>query len=495
MVGTCGIDFRGVLRAVAAAGALTLTSCDYGDPPPPPVNLQQPASSETGFVESTGARLSYRLDLPPRTGRVPAVVIGHGSGRATKETCRYLSTGFLARGFATLCYDKRGVGESTGEYSSVGPRNSDRMFDLLGEDMAAGVRFLRSHDAVDGARVGLVGGSQAGWIIPVAAARVRPAFMILLVGPTVSVGEEIFYSDIVEKTTAPLDDGYKKLPTFTGERGFDPRPILETLDVPGLWLLGAEDRSIPTPETVAILDQLASQGRPFTRVVFPGVGHDLSGAPFWPEIDRWLARTQAPTLSLALVGNAAIHITDGKVMLVTDFPYRSGAFGYMEYAREQVWTGGNVVSLITHRHEDHVAIETLKTLNWRVVGPQEVTTQLPAGAIVAANAASTIDPALKIDALRTPHADVEHYSYVVEWHGRRFYFSGDTEDPSSALNQQGLDIAFVTPWMLKAIASNGRRLDAARVVIYHHQTGERVPLCTAPCELPAQGARWQVPGR
>ena len=279
----------------AALSAVTLFSaCDYSHPPPPPANVQQPPTSQTGFVESTGARLSYRLDLPPRDGKVPAVVIGHGSGRVTKDACRYLATGFLSRGFATLCYDKRGVGESTGEYSSVGPRNSERMFDLLGEDMAAGVRFLRAHDAIDASRVGLVGGSQAGWIIPVAAARVRPAFMILLVGPAVSVGEEIFYSDIVEKTAAPLEDGYEKLPAFSGNRGFDPRPLLATLDVPGLWLLGAKDRSIPTPETVAILKRLAEQGRRFSHVVFPDAGHDLSGTPYWEEIDRWLALTLPP---------------------------------------------------------------------------------------------------------------------------------------------------------------------------------------------------------
>jgi uncharacterized protein len=480
---------------VGFAALALFAACGYAEPPPPPVNLQQPPSSHNGFVESVGARLSYRLDLPVRHGKVPAVVIGHGSGRATKDTCRYLASGFLSRGFATLCYDKRGVGESTGEYSSVGPRNSDRMFDALGEDMAAGVRFLRSHDAIDASRVGLAGNSQAGWIIPVAAARVKPAFMILLVGPTVSVGEEIFYSDIVEKTAAPLDDGYRKLPAFKGERGFDPRPVLETLDVPGLWLLGAKDRSIPTPDTVAILNRLAAQGRPFSHVVFPEAGHDLSGTPLWEEIDRWLVRTLPATLDLALVGNAAVQVTDGKLTLVTDFPYRSGAFGYMEYASSQVWTGRNVVSLITHRHDDHVEIERLKGLSWRVIGPQEVTQQLPPASVIPLEAASGVAPGLRIDALPTPHADVQHFSYVVEWHGRRFYFSGDTEDPSSVLNQTGLDIAFVTPWMLKAVTSSGRRVDAARVVIYHHTVRERVAGCTTPCEVPAQGAQWQLSGR
>jgi pimeloyl-ACP methyl ester carboxylesterase len=157
--------------------------------------------------------------------------------------------------------------------------------------MAAGVRLLRGHPGIDGARIGLVGVSQAGWIIPLAATRVRPAFMIILSGPAVSVGEEIFYSTIVEQTTRPLADGDRDLVTFNGERGYDPRPVLDALDVPGLWLLGDSDRSIPIPATLAILDELASRRKPFARVVFPGAGHDLAGAPFWDEIDRWFART------------------------------------------------------------------------------------------------------------------------------------------------------------------------------------------------------------
>ena len=274
---------------VLVLGALVLIGCRLA---PAASEGPLPASTRHGFIDSVDARLAYRLDLPPRTGPVGAVVFGHGSGRTTRESCRFLADGFLQRGYATLCFDKRGVGESTGQYSGVGTRNSKPMFELLAADMAAAVRFVRALEGVDQARVGLVGVSQAGWIIPIAAATTQPAFMILLVGPTVSVGIENFYSDLVEKSTMPLEEAYARLPSFAGENGFDPRRVLESLNVPGLWLLGAEDRSIPTPATVAILDELvASNRRPFSRVVFPGVGHDLSAAPVFSEIDRWLQRT------------------------------------------------------------------------------------------------------------------------------------------------------------------------------------------------------------
>jgi len=246
--------------------------------------------SSTGFFTNGDVRLSYRLDLPDRSGPVGAVVFGHGSGLQTKDTCRFLADGFLSRGMATLCFDKRGVGQSTGTYVFVGPKDSIPVFDDLASDMAAGVAFLRTRPEIDPKRIGLAGVSQAGWIIPIAAQKSRPAFMVLMVGPTVSVGIEGFYSDIVEFSNASVEEGYKQLPSFNGFHGFDPKPVLEGLNVPGLWLLGEEDRSIPTPATVEILDQLIASGKPYSRVVFPGFGHNLFGAPYWPEIDRWLER-------------------------------------------------------------------------------------------------------------------------------------------------------------------------------------------------------------
>lgn len=247
--------------------------------------------SSSGFFVNGNVRLSYRLDLPKGPGPFGAVAFGHGSGQQSKDSCRFLADGFLSRGFATLCFDKRGVGQSTGTFVFVGAKDSIPVFDDLASDLAAGVAFLRTRPEIDPKRIGLAGVSQAGWIVPLAAQKSGAAFMVLLVGPTVSVGIETFYSNIVENTSAPLDDGYRRLSTFNGFHGFDPRPVLESIDVPGLWLLGGDDRSIPTPATVAILDELITGGRPYSRVVFPGFGHNLSGAPLWPEIDRWMAKT------------------------------------------------------------------------------------------------------------------------------------------------------------------------------------------------------------
>jgi pimeloyl-ACP methyl ester carboxylesterase len=268
---------------LAAALAAAVGACSN-----PTSNEPSAAATATGFFANGDVRLSYQLDLPARGGRVPAVVFGHGSGQLDKTSCRFLASGFQQRGFATLCFDKRGVGQSGGQYVNVGTLDSEGVFADLARDIAAAVGFLRGRADIDGSQIGLVGNSQAGWIVPLAAQAAGPAFMVLVAGPTVSVGEEIFYSRLVEFSNSPLDDAYRARPSYGGPRGFDPRPVLAGLNVPGLWLLGAEDRSIPTPQTVAILDELIAAGRPFSRVVIPGAGHSLPVSAMWPEIDRWL---------------------------------------------------------------------------------------------------------------------------------------------------------------------------------------------------------------
>jgi dienelactone hydrolase len=273
-------------RVAAALGLLVVSMS--GDARP--FGQVAPDRTVSGFIQNGQVQLSYQLDRPAGAGPFPAVVIGHGSGEQTKASCTSLAGRMRERGFATLCYDKRGVGQSTGIYSMVGSGNSPRLIPELASDMAAGVAHLRRLRDIDGRRIGLLGPSQAGWIIPEAARQSSAAFMIILVGPTVSTGEEIYYSRFTEGTTTSLEEAYKKLPEFKGPHGYDPRPVLEGLTMPGLWLLGGADRSIPTPKTVRILDELIAAGRPFAYHVYPGVDHDLRGAFIWPDIDRWLAR-------------------------------------------------------------------------------------------------------------------------------------------------------------------------------------------------------------
>jgi hypothetical protein len=197
-------------------------------------------------------------------------------------------------GFAVLAYDKRGVGGSTGEYTSIGPANSDRMFGLLADDALAGIAALRKRSDIDGSRVGLVGFSQAGWIMPLAASRSRDVtFVVIVSGPAVSVGEEIAYSNLAGEDPGSEqgisdEEIDRRMRAFKGPHGYDPGPVLAALTTPSMWILGEKDRSIPLVRTVAALNDLArTRGRPIAVHLIPGVNHRLIDPSTGRQPDIW----------------------------------------------------------------------------------------------------------------------------------------------------------------------------------------------------------------
>jgi dienelactone hydrolase len=170
------------------------------------------------------------------------------------------------------------------------------VFPQLAGDVAAGVRFLRTRPDIDPRRIGLFGVSQAGWILPLAAHELGGvSFMILWSGPVSSVGQEMFYSDIVEDTGRPVADGNSAMARFSGPPGFDPLPALASLDTPSLWLLGLDDHSIPVQTTLENLARLKAQGRPFEWRTYDGLDHPLSPA-VWDDVAGWLRGRRLPTL-------------------------------------------------------------------------------------------------------------------------------------------------------------------------------------------------------
>lgn len=267
----------------------------------PAAAVLRPPRTEELVYRSRDARIAARLHLPPGGGPHPALVVAHGSGRTRRDEYRPLAAELAARGYALLAYDKRGVGDSEGVYAGIGPENSEAMFELLADDVVAGVEYLAARADIDRSAIGVIGISQGGWIGPLAAAKSRAvSFLVTVSGPTVSVGEEIYYSSLTgEREGAELDaegDHGALLAAFDGRRGYDPVPVLERVEVPGLWILGAGDRSIPIHETVERLDALIEGGKPFSRRVLPGVGHGMreletgERAPVAAIAAEWLDR-------------------------------------------------------------------------------------------------------------------------------------------------------------------------------------------------------------
>jgi dienelactone hydrolase len=104
--------------------------------------------------------------LAPHGGqRHPAILFLQGSGPEGRWANRYLAQKFAEAGFVALIYDKRGVGQSTGDWKTAG-------FDVLADDGAAGVRFLQAQPDVDATRVGIYGHSQGGTLAPLVADKI-----------------------------------------------------------------------------------------------------------------------------------------------------------------------------------------------------------------------------------------------------------------------------------------------------------------------------------
>ena len=244
---------------------------------------------------SADITLSGTLVMPPNM--VAAVVLVHGSGREARNV--EFAQALARCGVATLTYDKRGVGKSGGVYAGaeVGTNNVDpQNLDLLAGDASAGVEELRRLISSPHTPVGLMGGSQAGWIIPLAAARTPEVkFMILWSGPLVTTLEQLrfqFFTDgradfwdrhseaEVREQVGSGRDRYHFVAT-------DPVDSLRKLSIPGLWLYGGRDVYVPVGLSIERLQTLVTNGKPFEYQLFPEWEHNppfrqaLSSSVVW----------------------------------------------------------------------------------------------------------------------------------------------------------------------------------------------------------------------
>ena len=125
-----------------------------------------------------GVTLSGTLSLPAGPGPFPVAEMIIGSGpNPGGGYFLVISDDLVRHGIATLRYDKRGTGESTGKFKGAG--NQD-----FADDAAAGLAFLKTRPEIDGSKIGLIGHSEGGRVAPLVAARTQAAaFVVILSGP------------------------------------------------------------------------------------------------------------------------------------------------------------------------------------------------------------------------------------------------------------------------------------------------------------------------
>jgi len=279
-------------------------------------------------IKAKGVTLAGRLVLPKGDGPVPIVVLLHGSEHYSGRDFYSLQRLLPAEGIGVFVYDKRGTGKSEGKYTQD--------FSLLADDAVAAMTEARRLAGARAGRVGFQGGSQGGWIAPLAATRTRADFVVVSFGLAVSPIEEdqeevalemalkghspaeIAKAEEVAAAAATLmtshftqgfdrfdavrakyrdEPWYKDLHgNFTVEllpfdkaqllahksdfvmgtpMHYDAMPVLRRVTTPQLWILGRDDLAAPSAETSRRLLSLADRGKPITLAVFPNAEHGI----------------------------------------------------------------------------------------------------------------------------------------------------------------------------------------------------------------------------
>jgi pimeloyl-ACP methyl ester carboxylesterase len=246
--------------------------------------------------------LSGTLLVP--SNMIAALALVHGSGQEARNVP--FAQALARNGIATLTYDKRGVGKSGGVYAGpeVGTNNVDpQNLALLAGDASAAVKELVRRISSPRTPVGLIGVSQAGWIIPLAAVRAPEAkFMILWSGPLVTTLEQLRFQFLTDgkadfwdhHTEAEAREHVRSDPDRYSFVAADPVDSLRKLPIPGLWLYGGRDVSVPVRMSIERLEALAASGKPFEYVTFPDSGHQLPFDQALSASMHWLTKTIIP---------------------------------------------------------------------------------------------------------------------------------------------------------------------------------------------------------
>jgi len=309
---------------------VSFAGCDTGTLRFGPVSgkKREFATREIHF-ESQGTTLSGRLVMPPGEGKVTIVVLIHGSEPSSALESYSLQRMLPAEGIGAFVYDKRGTGSSGGTYTQD--------YSVLADDAVAAVAAAKSLAGARLERIGFQGGSQGGWVAPLAATRTAVDFVIVCFGLAVNVIDEdqqsvelqlsekgysrreirdaLSVASAVENVVASgFNSGFAELDRlrkrhaaarwYKDLRGdythiflskseaelramapqfdwhipwnYDPMPVLRSLRTPQLWVLGGEDYEAPSRETRKRLNSLIARGSDCTIAYYRNAEHGMT---------------------------------------------------------------------------------------------------------------------------------------------------------------------------------------------------------------------------
>lgn len=287
-------------------------------------NTIQDINQQEIIFENDGISLAGVFLTPNKKGPFPSVVLVQGSGASGRNNVWAMSIAkrLVMEGLGVLVTDKRGVGKSLGDWrkSSI----EDRAKDTL-----AAVESIRVLPNVKKDNIGLIGLSQGGVVVPLAASMGNVQFVLNFVGGSVSMKELVYHGirgsylqhnlneeqiDFLQKLTTlsyvyiETGKGWQeyldyriKVKEIFGElavegwpvskkswywefygnvSSFDPTPywkkITENMSIPSFIALGELDEfdNVPVEESVKRLKENVSS-KFLTVQVYENTGHSL----------------------------------------------------------------------------------------------------------------------------------------------------------------------------------------------------------------------------
>jgi len=177
--------------------------------------------------------------------------------------------------------------------------------------------------------------------------------------------------------------------------------------------------------------------------------------------------SQTKEIQIEFIGNCGLHMTDGISNFYIDFPYKSGAHGYMEFKESELDSiKENSIFIFTHKHSDHYSKKNLK----KVMKEKGGQTYGVANISELEKLGESIEN-FEIKAYKTDHTvfgiSFRHYSYLITWHNKKIYLSGDTTEPETIGKMEKIDLAFVPYWILKNAKEQNITIDAKMFAVYH----------------------------
>jgi hypothetical protein len=185
---------------------------------------------------------------------------------------------------------------------------------------------------------------------------------------------------------------------------------------------------------------------------------------------------QIDKIEIKLLGNCGLFMTDGNLNIYVDFPYKSGAHGYMAYRPgllDSLQT--NSIFLFTHGHSDHYNRKLFKKTDQKLYGPWPVKFLMPKKRKYSLEELNDSLPGFSITEFKTKHGySFIHLSYLVEWNERRIFISGDTHVADTMASMKNLDLVFAAPWVLFDANDRGLKIDSKRIIVYHLRTTDKL---------------------